>query len=107
MTDPKRSPSEALEEAERRISRCLKTRRQVLDLRSLGLRELPESLRKLSWLTELDITDNDLGELPEWLGELTQLRQLEASINPLMSIPASLGRLSQLQGMFFMTGVST
>jgi hypothetical protein len=62
---PNRRKSEGLSEAERRISDCIKTQKQDLDLRGLKLDILPESARELTWLVDLDASDNLLTELPE------------------------------------------
>lgn len=100
MTDRKSPESRGLTEAELRIANCLAKPTARLELSGLGLKELPESLRKLNWLTRLDISINDIAELPEWLGELTELRQLDVQSNPLRFLPASLGQLSRLESLF-------
>lgn len=96
MTD-KRNPREALAEAERRIASCRGSRSSDLNLSNLDLRELPESLRRLDWLTDLRIHDNHLTNLPAWLSELTALRGLHVQKNPLENLPASLGGLARLE----------
>jgi internalin A len=93
----KRTPSEALAEAERRIAEHRKASSSHLSLFGLGLHELPESLRELRGLALLDISNNKLTQLPHWLGELPHLRQLHAHENPLTTISASLGQLTKLE----------
>jgi internalin A len=97
-------PSEALAEAEALIAKCRNTHSEDLDLSKLGLRELPESLRSLRWLTELNVARNDLTHVPQWLGELTQLRMLSLSANPLETLPTSLGSLARLERLW-LTGL--
>jgi internalin A len=97
MPNRKLTPPELLDEAERRISMVRDTREKTLTLDALRLRELPESVRSLRWLTHLDLSLNRITKLPEWLGELTQLRELNVQVNPLEAVPASLGQLARLE----------
>lgn len=100
----KRTPAEALAEAERLIAECSAAHASQLTLSGLGLLELPESMRALSWLTYLDIQSNRLSELPLWLGELTQLRHLIVGDNPLKTIPETLGQLTELESLLIADG---
>jgi len=68
----------------------------VLKLNWMGLDELPESLRELTDLQSLDLSNNNLTTLPEWLGQFAQLRELDLSRNDLSELPRWLGSLSQL-----------
>ncbi len=80
----------------RLIEECKKTKAKSLDLGHCGLTEVPESVRELIWLEELnfangffiiDNTDkwrkgdrfkrNHLVKLPSWFNELQQLRTLK------------------------------
>lgn len=87
-----------LEEAELRISTCLKTKSTRLELMELRLKTLPPSLRKLSWLQALNISNNEINYLPEWIGELKMLIDLRVHSNPLKSLPVNLKQLSMLEG---------
>jgi internalin A len=90
---------------------------EVLDLSTLGLRALPESLRAIELIDTLDLRDNELTELPDWIGEVaagllvvsgnnltvlpdcigpSTLDSLWASNNNLQSLPESLRGNSRL-----------
>ncbi|MFE8603924.1 COR domain-containing protein [Archangium violaceum] len=86
-------------EAERLIAHCRATKSEALYLRDLDLRELPEGLRTLSWLTNLDIQGNRLTHLPHWFGELSELRELNVFNNPLTSPSTGLGQLTKLESL--------
>ena len=68
-----------------------------LDLSGQGLRELPESVRKLKRLQHLDLHDNQLATLPAWLGELRELRVVLLHHNKLKALPKSLCSAPQLR----------
>jgi len=84
-------------EAERRVRAAIKGRSLSLDLSRLGLSTLPDSLRQLSQLQELNLDGNQLTALPDWLGQLIQLQRLNLGFNQLTMLPDSLGQLTQLQ----------
>lgn len=86
-------------EAERRIQRCKKTREVILELRGLGLRALPDSLRQLRWLAILDVSDNELAAIPAWLGELNELGELNLGDNSLRKVE-NFGSLKNLRTLF-------
>lgn len=69
---------------------------RVADFSDLDLSSLPESMSKLSNLTELNVSRNNLVSLPECIGTLSQLTKLNASNNSLVSLPKYIGTLSQL-----------
>jgi len=71
-----------------------------LDLRNNKLTEIPESLTKLSNLTQLDLSLNQLTEIPESLTKLSNLTQLYLSSNQLTEIPESIGKLSNLTQLY-------
>jgi len=80
------SPNEVLqgrEEADRRIEEAHRTGARVLDLSSLELVRLPDTIAHLTDLTELDVSNNLLTELPEEIGQLANLTKLRVSGNPL------------------------
>ena len=87
----------AVSEAERRIEEARRTRAQRLDLSSLGLTELPQSLGQLAHLELLIVWGNQLTALPESLGQLAQLQTLDVSKNKLRALPESLGQLAHLE----------
>jgi Leucine-rich repeat (LRR) protein len=61
----------AYQEAERRIKVARLERVTELDLRGIGLTELPEAIASLTQLQELDLFNNQLTELPEAIASLT------------------------------------
>lgn len=87
----------AYREAEEKIEAAGRSGAKELDLRNLGLTELPESLGHLTRVKSLSLDNNQLTELPEWLGELTQLESLSLYNNQLTALAESLGHLTQLR----------
>ena len=83
--------------AERRIEKAARTGATELTLRGSNLRELPESLGRLTQLQTLDLSGNQLTALPESIGRLTQLVELHLHENQLTTLPGSIGRLTQLR----------
>lgn len=61
------------------------------------LTELPERIRELTELRELEIFEQDLYRLPEELFELSKLERLKIMTADLECIPASIGRLKNLR----------
>ena len=90
--DPRKSP-EAI--ARDRIQEALRSRALALDLSTLGLTALPDSLGQLTQLQHLDVSDNGLRALPKALGQLTDLSLLEVSGNRLTELPRSLEMLTK------------
>ena len=67
---------------------------------SLAARELeavPQQLSELSWLRELDLSNNHLSRFPEPVLQLTGLERLDLSGNRLWKIPDGLAALHQLR----------
>jgi GTPase SAR1 family protein len=87
-------------EAEKRIQQALKSHTTGLNLRSMKLTELPESIGQLTQLTSLDLSNNQLTVLPESLGQLTQLTFLDLSNNQLTALPDWLGQLVSLKVLY-------
>ncbi len=100
----------AYKEAEKKIQEALQSRAEILDLRSMKLTELPESIGQLKQLRKLDLSHdyskedediNQLTTLPPSLGQLTKLTELDLSHNQLTALPDSLGQLTQLKSLNF------
>jgi internalin A len=91
---------EAYRKAEEKIEIALREQSTKLDLGGRGdtakLTALPEKLRQLKELEELNLSNNLLTVIPDWLGELTRLRDLAILDNELRELPESLGQLSRL-----------
>lgn len=73
---------------------------QTLDLRANELTVLPETIGSLSQLRTLYLYDNQFTTLPKMIGSLTRLQTLNLSFNQLTVIPETIGFLSQLQGLY-------
>ncbi len=94
----------AYRQAEKKIAEALQSGATELDLSNSQykdpkppqLTELPDSLRKLTQLTSLNLSYNQLTTLPDSLGQLTQLTSLNLSYNQLTTLPDSIGQLTQL-----------
>ncbi|MFX0090444.1 MAG: leucine-rich repeat domain-containing protein [Candidatus Hodarchaeota archaeon] len=68
----------------------------ALNLRSQGLRSLPEGFGHLTGLETLWLSNNKLYSLPNSLGTLAVLKRLELGFNQLQALPDSFGQLTQL-----------
>jgi len=71
-------------------------RSRILDLRDLGLSELPEKLRDASSLEWIDLSYNKLRSLPDWITELRELKGLNLTGNDLRELPRDLGKIPLL-----------
>ncbi len=72
-----------LAEAMERIEKVRRDRSTTLKLNGLNLTELPESVTRLTQLSELYVYNNLLTNLPESITQLTQLALLMLDINQL------------------------
>ncbi|MFZ5818793.1 MAG: COR domain-containing protein, partial [Chloroflexota bacterium] len=100
---------EAYSQAEKKIEEALKSGATELDLRTMKLTELPESIGQLKQLQKLYLNHdwsksgentNQLTTLPDSLGQLTQLTELNLSYNQLTTLPDSLGQFTELQALY-------
>jgi uncharacterized protein (TIGR02996 family) len=64
------------------------------------LTAIPENLRQVKSLANLNLHGNQLAELPDWIGELTKLEFLGVGYNPLSSLPETIGNLRRLRLLF-------
>ena len=80
-------------EAERRIAEVAQAHGSRLDLTSLRLAAVPDSIGQLTALTSLDLHDNQLTAIPDSIGQLTALTELFLHDNQLTAIPDSIGQL--------------
>ncbi len=87
----------AFEEARRRINACLKDHGEELDLRGIGLTEIPKEIGELKHITKLVLADNLLTVFPPELGNLRTLKRLNAAGNNFRFLPAEIGNLSALE----------
>ena len=70
---------------------------KILPLNNLGLKILPESIKNLSTLENIDLGENEISELPSWIGELKELKGINLENNQLRTLPAEIIKLSQLR----------
>ncbi|RIK29270.1 MAG: hypothetical protein DCC56_13010 [Anaerolineae bacterium] len=92
-------------QAEKKIEEALQSGATGLDLRSMELTELPESIGKLTQLQKLDLGhnpsknyyhNNKLTKLPGSFGQLEKLQSLNLSNNQFSELPNSIRRLVHL-----------
>jgi len=69
----------------------------ALEIRGVGLKKLPESIRNLKSLKALTLSYNELTTLPESIGDLKSVAQLMLHGNKLISLPDSIGKLESLR----------
>ena len=91
----------SLQEAERRIVECRKTKNPTLALRNLKLTEVPVSICELTHLTNLDLSFNLLSSLPDFISELSNLQILNLCGNRLSLLPHAISQLSNLTELDF------
>ena len=87
---------EAYREAERRIEKARSEGAATLNLSSMTLTKVPETITSLTQLTQLYLSYNWLTSVPETITSLTQLTELYLHNNELTSIPEEIGFLTQL-----------
>jgi Leucine-rich repeat (LRR) protein len=86
----------SMEVAEFRIAEAVQTGADVLDFSGLGLAEVPERLRELTGLVDLDLSFNRIPVLPDFIGEFRGLRNLNLQRNELDRLPPQFGNLTHL-----------
>jgi internalin A len=89
-----------LAEANARIEEARRDKGSVLSLHGLGLTKLPESIRQMTHLRSLYLTDNQFTELPDSVTRLTQLQLLSLNGNQITELPESITRLTQLRELY-------
>lgn len=70
---------------------------QMLFLKGQEWKTVPPSIRQMTRVQTLDLSDNHLTALPDWLGELAQLETLILSGNPGLPSNLSIPSLPRLQ----------
>lgn len=66
-------------------------------LKSLGLKEVPEELQKLKNLRTVDLSDNKIPQLPSWFVEFNNMKNLTINNSKLASLPEEFGQLKKLE----------
>ncbi|XP_057777562.1 putative disease resistance protein RGA3 isoform X1 [Salvia miltiorrhiza] len=72
----------------------------ALTLKSDGVKELPNSIRKLIHLRNLNISYTSIVKLPDWIGELHHLQTLRAESRYLRKLPSTLKYLINLRNLY-------
>ena len=67
-----------------------------LRIKGINITKLPDSMRNLTELQTLVITDSTLSEIPEWIGDLRNLQTINFSKTFITSLPDSIGNLHNL-----------
>jgi len=88
---------EAHRDLDRLLDDAIKHQTDWLYISRHGLTELPDRIRELTELRDLEIFEQDLYRLPEELFELSRLERLTISTADLESIPASIAKLKNLR----------
>src|ERR1039458_7734451 len=88
----KKTPSE---EAARRIAKVRQSNANSLDLSSLELTAIPDSLAQLAQLRALHISHNQIAAIPDSLAHLAPIEFLSLSRNQITAVPDSLAQLAQ------------
>ncbi len=96
MAKKKSSADTPYDIALKRIAKCHKNSRLVLDLSHLGLTTVPSEIRQLSAVTVLNLNGNQLTALPREIGQLSALTKRHVNNNQLRALPPEIGKLSSL-----------
>lgn len=91
---------------DRLLDDAIKHKTDRLYISGHRLTELPEKIRYLTELRELEIFEQDLYRLPEELFELSKLERLKILTADLESIPASISKLKNLKELCIQCGSS-
>jgi internalin A len=78
--------------------------RQLQQLEELNLsfntiKALPEWIGQLSNLTSLNLSNNQLNYLPEWISQLSNINSLDLSLNTINYLPEWIGQLSNINSL--------
>jgi internalin A len=115
--DVKRAPEEIAEEriaawradhvlrneGDRDLARLYDARTRLLDLRDLGLKEVPQSIRNLDELEVVELGQNAIRELPDWICELGKLKAIGLTRNRLRRLPERFGSLQELRALWLLS----
>ncbi|MBT2288504.1 leucine-rich repeat domain-containing protein [Paenibacillus albidus] len=94
------------QDLERLLDDAIKHKTDRLYISGHGLTELPERIRELTELRDLEIFEQDLYCLPKGLFELSKLERLRIMTADLESIPVSIARLKNLRELSIQCGSS-
>jgi len=71
----------------KQIENCRLTGGKILDLSHLYLTEIPDEVKNIEGLTELNVSYNQLESLPDWIGTLHSLKKLNLRGNDIGILP--------------------
>ncbi|PWW00759.1 hypothetical protein DFQ01_112112 [Paenibacillus cellulosilyticus] len=91
---------------DRLLDDAIKHKTDWLYISGHGLTELPDRIRELTELRELQIFEQDLYRLPEALFELSKLERLRIETADLENIPSSIAKLKNLRELSIHCGSS-
>ncbi|MFB5761922.1 leucine-rich repeat domain-containing protein [Paenibacillus medicaginis] len=97
---------QAHQDLDRLLDDAIKHKTDWLYISGHGLTELPEQIRELTELRDLEIFEQDLYRLPAGLFELSKLERLKIMTADLESIPASVAKLKNLKELRIYCGSS-
>src|ERR1700752_568299 len=80
-----------------RINECRRRGGRNLSLLGLSLTHVPDEIRKLKRLQELNLGANQLTSIPNWIGDFKDLRLLWLFENQIRDLPEEIGELKQLE----------
>src|SRR5271156_2738450 len=83
-------------EAERRIEQARRSGSETLNLSSLGLTAIPDSIAQLIRLKNLFLHNNQITTIPDSIAQLVNLKSLYLDNNQITVIPDSIARLVKL-----------
>jgi Leucine-rich repeat (LRR) protein len=86
-----------LKEANDRIEECARLHSVRLDIDQLQLRELPESIGRLTHLTSVSCTRSSLNSLPPGLRALQNLEHLQIGVGGRFQLPEWISSFHRLQ----------
>jgi len=87
------------DEVEVRIQSCRERRALALDLSDLGLSEIPDEIKNMTYLRSINLSENCLTELPDFICSYAYLENLDVSYNKLSYLPDAIGSLGSLESL--------
>src|SRR5271170_5846015 len=84
-------------EAERRIEQARRSGSETLNLSSLGLTAIPDSIAQLIRLKNLFLLNNQINTIPDSIAQFVNLQSLPLTGNHITVIPGSIAQLVNLQ----------
>lgn len=83
-----------------RVNECRGLGGKNLSLLGLSLTHVPDEIRELKGLQELNLGANELTSIPNWIGHFKDLRLLWLFENRIRDLPEEIGELKELEGLW-------